>query len=129
MTAAPAVDELAPERGKEAFAQCIVVTIAHRSHGRVDAGQLAPRPKGDRGILRALIGMMDDVLWPALSQRHLEGVEHEPCAKVRGHGPADHASAEGVQHDRELEEPGPAGNVGVPSAAMPVSTLAIDSAC
>ncbi len=60
--------------------------------------------------------MVDDVLRTALSEGHIEGVEHELRAQVRGHGPTDHASTEGVEHDGEIEEPGPSGNVGSPRA-------------
>ena len=56
--------------------------------------------------------MVDHAVGAALPEGHVEGIEHEPCAQVIGHGPADHAAAEGVQHDGEEEEPGPGGDVG-----------------
>ena len=46
--------------------------------------------------------MVDDVPWPALADSHVEGVEHEVDAQVVGYRPADDASAEGIEHNREV---------------------------
>ncbi len=77
----------------------------------MDGRLAASRSEGDRGVLRSLVGMMDDVTWPALAERHVEGVQNQAGAQVAGHRPADDAPAEGVEHDRKVEEPGQGGQV------------------
>ncbi len=81
--------------------------VSDRPHGREQAGLPASFAEGDRGVLRALIGVMDEVFRPALLVRHLEGAEHEAGARVGGHGPADDTAAEGIQDDGQVEEAGP----------------------
>ena len=71
------VDELASEGGEEALAERIVVTVADRSHGRAHAGLAAAGSESDRGVLRSLVGMVDDILRPALPERHVDSVEHD----------------------------------------------------
>ena len=56
--------------------------------------------------------MVDHAVGPPLPERHVEGIEHELRAQVVGHGPAHHAAAEGIQHNSEVQEPGPGGDVG-----------------
>ena len=58
------------------------------------------------------IGVVDHAVGATLPERHVEGVEHELRAQVVSHGPADHAAAEGIQHDGEVQEPRPGGDVG-----------------
>ena len=57
------------------------------------------------------VAMVDHAVGPTVPERHVEGIEHELCAQVVGHGPAHHAAAEGIQHDGEEQEPGPGGDV------------------
>jgi hypothetical protein len=45
-------------------------------------------------------------------ERHLERVEHECGAHVRGELPAHHAAAVGVEHEGEEHQPLPASEVG-----------------
>jgi len=56
--------------------------------------------------------MVDHAVGATLPEGHVEGIEHEPRAQVIGHGPVDHAAAEGIQHDGEEQEPGPGRDVG-----------------
>ena len=124
MRAEPAaVEQLAFEGGEEALAHGVVVAIPDRSGGRAHAGVAAALAEGDRGVLRSLVGMVDHAVGPALPEGHVEGIEHEPCAQVVGHGPADHAAAEGIQHDGEEEEPGPGGDVGDVGAPKPIGCV------
>ncbi len=73
---------------------------------------LAPGPEGDRQCtMAALIGMVDHPGRASLPQRHVECVQHELSAQVVRHGPADHAATPGVDHDRQVQEPGPGRHV------------------
>src|SRR5207245_1861700 len=69
----------------------------------------------DAGVLRAAIGVMDQLdigAGAALAERHLESVEDEIGAHVRGELPADDLAAVRVDHEREEDEPFPAAQVG-----------------
>ncbi len=112
-----AVEQLAFLGSKKGLAKGIVVGIADRAHGRPHRRLAAPRSEGDRGVLRSLIGMMDDGRRPTLAEGHVEGVEHQAGAQMVGHGPADDAPAEDVEHHSKIEEAGrgrDVGNVGDP---------------
>ena len=62
--------------------------------------------EGDGCVLRAAVGMMDDILRPARRQRHVEGVERHPRFQIGRQGPPDDAPRPGVENDREIEEAG-----------------------
>ena len=102
---AGAVDQLALERGEEALGHRVVVRAADAAHRGTDAGEPAARAEGDRGVLTAAIGVMDESSERlALVDRHLERGEHELGAQVRRHRPAHDLAAEDVEHDRQVEE-------------------------
>ena len=103
---AATVDQLALEGREEGSAEGVVVGVADRAHGRPHPGLATARPEGDRGVLRALVGMVDDRVRPALPERHVEGVQDEPGAHIAGHRPAHHAPAEGAESDGEEQESG-----------------------
>ena len=63
------IEQLAFQRGEEALAHRVVVGIPDRAHGRPHIGLLAAQSQGDRGVLRALVAMVDDIGRPALGQR------------------------------------------------------------
>ncbi len=99
------VDQFAFEGGEEALGHGVVVAIADRSHGGSDAELAASGPEAERGVLRALVGVMDRLsIRPASPDRHLEGLEVERGPEVGLHGPTDHAAADDVEHDGEIEE-------------------------
>src|SRR5262249_27245968 len=62
-------EELALERGEEAFTERVVIAVADGSHRGADARLAAPRAKGDRRVLTALIRVMDHRRWPPLLHR------------------------------------------------------------
>jgi hypothetical protein len=51
---------------------------------------------------------------------HGQAVEHEPGAQMIRHGPSDHPPAIGIDHDRQVEEALPGGQVGDVSDPEPV---------
>ncbi len=109
---AVAIKKLALERGEEALAHRVVVCVADRSHRWPHAGLPAAFAEGDRGVLTALIGVMDHLARPPLEQRHVEGLEDELGPQMGLHRPADDSAAPRVQHDREIEEARPRRDVG-----------------
>jgi len=107
-----AVEQLTFEGGEEALGHRIVVAVAHRPHRGADADLLAAAPEADRGILAALVGVMDHRGRPALPNGHVERVEHELGLQMGGHRPAHDPAAADIEDDREIEESGPGGDVG-----------------
>jgi len=89
--------QLAFEGGEEALAQRVVVGVADRAHGWAQAGLTAAVAERDRGVLRALVGVVNDVVGSPLPDGPLERVEHQFRAQVVGHRPTDHPAAEGIE--------------------------------
>ena len=103
-TEAVAVQQLTLQRGKEALTQGIVIAVPNRSHGRPDTSSATTLAKGNRGVLSALVRMMDHALWTSLRQSHLQRIEHQLSPQVSLHGPAHHPAAEGIEHHSQIEE-------------------------
>src|SRR5215475_11306451 len=76
------IEQLAFERREEALAHRVVVRIADRTHRRADAHLATALAEGDRRVLAALIGMVDDVGRAALGERHVERLEDERGAEM-----------------------------------------------
>src|SRR6266478_6348461 len=68
---AVAIEQLALERREEALAHGVVVGIAHTAHRRPDAGLATAPTEGERGVLAALIRVIE-------SPRSV-GVARRPC--------------------------------------------------
>src|SRR5437667_6488677 len=66
------IEQLALEGREEALAQRVVVRVADRTHGRPDAGLATPLAEGHRGVLAALIRVMNDVRRPTLRDGHIQ---------------------------------------------------------
>ena len=67
--------------------------------------------------------MVDDGLGTALLEGHVESVQDQAGAQVVGHGPPDDAPAEGIEHDGQVEEPGPGRDVGNVGDPQPVGCI------
>ena len=78
--------------------------------------------------LAALVGVVDHPPRPALGHGHLQGVEDELGAEMRRHGPADDPATPGVQHDGQVEEAGPGGDLGDVSHPEPIRSRGRESA-
>jgi hypothetical protein len=86
----------------------VVVAVTARAHRGHHAGRLAALTQGHRGVLRALVGVMDHPLGrPAVPQGHVARRQDQLGAQVLGHGPADHPATEHIEHDRQGEQAGP----------------------
>src|SRR4051812_29825342 len=55
--------------------------------------------------LASLIGMMDHVLRPALSEGHVQGIQDQLGSQMVRHRPADHLAAPDIQDDSEIDKP------------------------
>lgn len=103
----------------------VVLGVADRSHGRPDAGDPAALGERGRGVVRSLVGVMDEAVSATLAERHVEGVEHERSPEMVGHRPADNAPAEGVEHHGEVEEVGPVGTWVMSATHRPFAASAV----
>ena len=92
------VEQFALESGKEALAQGVIVAIADRAHRRTDAGFPAALAEGQRGVLTALIGVVNDAFGTALLNSHVQGIHHQGGLEVSGHCPTDDFATPGI-HD------------------------------
>ena len=107
----PAVEELAFEGGEEALRHGVVIGVPDRSHRGADASLPTSFAEFDRGILRALIRMVDHARSAAADRAPCRGRRAPPAYAGRRHRPADDPSAERVQHDGQIEEAGPRWNI------------------
>ena len=105
------IEQLAFERGKEALRHRVVVGVADRPHRGAHARLPTSLAELDRGILRALIRMVDHAARPPLLERHVEGVEHDLPVQGARHRPAHDPTAERIEHDRQIEEASPGRNI------------------
>ena len=103
----PAVQQFAFQCREEAFGHGVVIRIADRAHRRHHAHLLAAFAERIAGVLTTLVGMMDNRLRPALSQRHVERTEHQIGTQMRRHRPADNAARPDIEHHRQIQETRP----------------------
>src|SRR5438309_1388479 len=106
------IEQLALEGREEALAQRVVVRVADRTHGRPDAGRATALAEGYRGVLAALIRVMNDVRRPTLRDGHIQRGQDELGPEMGFHRPADHAPTPRIEHDGEIQEAGPGRHVG-----------------
>ncbi len=76
------VEQFAFERGEKTLAQGVVETVAHRAHRRPHAGLVAALAEGRRGVLAAVVGVMNHPRRPALSERHVQCRQHQFGAQM-----------------------------------------------
>ena len=106
------VQQFTLQCGEEALAQRIVVAVSNRSHRRPDTRFPAAIAEGDRGVLAALIGVVDHPRWAPLPDCHPQGVEDQLSPQVRRHGPAHHSPAPGIHNDGQVQRARPGRDVG-----------------
>ena len=85
---AAAREQFAFQGREEAFAHRVIEAIADRAHRGAHSGCAAARAELDRGVLGALIGVMDDLGRAPLPQREVECLEHQLGAQMGFHRPA-----------------------------------------
>ena len=106
------INEFTFERSEEALRHGVVIAVSH------GAGRLAhPRfsaalTEDERGVLGAVVRVMDHVVRPTQLHRHLKSIQHDLHMHACGHRVADNAATEDVYDDCEVQEPGPSGDMG-----------------
>ena len=93
--------QLAFERRIEALAHRVVVTIADRAHRWDDPGFLTALPECNRGVLGALIRVVDDANRVPLMNGHVKRIEHELRLEMCFHRPTNNPTAEDVEYDSD----------------------------
>lgn len=104
-------EQFALECRVETFTHGVVVTVTDRTHRGPNAGFLTTFAECNRGVLAALIGMMNNVVRFSAVERHVERIEYEFGAQVIRHCPADDAPTENVEYDRKEQKSAPRWNV------------------
>lgn len=99
-----AIEQFTFQGGKETLAEGIIETIADRAHRRTDAGVSTALAKRQGSVLAALIGVMNDIFWVTLLDRHLQGIHHQGSLEMSGHCPTDDFAAPGI-HDNSQVQP------------------------
>ena len=99
-----AVDEFAFEAGEEALGHGVVEAVTGLSHGGQYAGFAAALAAGQGGVLAVSIGVVDDSPRSSLVEGHLQRAKDQVGAQVGGHRPARDSAAEGIEHDRQIQE-------------------------
>ena len=84
------VQQFTLQCGKETLAHCVIETVADRTHGGTYASFSAALPKSQRGVLAALIGVVNDILRTALPDRHSQRIQYQLGAQMGGHCPTNH---------------------------------------
>ena len=108
-------DQLGLEGVDEALGERVVVGVADRADRAQDVMVVEDLLKGEAGVLRAGIGVVDEVdvgAGLATRERHPQGIEDEIGAHVRRELPADDPSAEHVDDEAEEHHPLVAAHVG-----------------
>jgi len=87
------IQQLTFQAREEALGHRIVEAIANRSHRGTNAELLAAFAEGDRGVLTAMIGVMDHLLRTALGKSVFDRLQHQLRLQVIARfpvlGPAD----------------------------------------
>src|SRR5690349_18852572 len=107
-----AVKQFALKRGEKTLAHRVVETVAHRTYRRPHASLFAALAEGERGILTALVGMVNDAAGSSLLQCQVECLEHQFDPQRGLHRPTHDSAAENVEPHGQIEEAGPGWNVG-----------------
>jgi hypothetical protein len=66
------IEQLTLQRGEKTLAHRVVIAIANRAHGHADLSLMTPMAKGYRGVLRALVRVMNHLGWATLTTRHIQ---------------------------------------------------------
>src|SRR5688572_16508136 len=99
-----AIDELLFQCGEEALSNGVVPALAGAAHAHDGARQFEHVAIGLGSVLASTVGVMDEVAGrTAAPERHLECRDWELGPHVFGDSPADDATREQVDQDREVE--------------------------
>jgi hypothetical protein len=97
---ADTIQQLTLQGGEEGLSHRVVVAISNGAHRETHAGRLTALSEGKGGVLTALVGVVNGLGWPAPGESHLQGIQDQLGAQVRGHRPVDDPPAERIQDHR-----------------------------
>src|SRR5260370_16076643 len=78
---------------------------------RPHPGLVTAFAEGERGVLAAMVGVMNHRRRPALSERHVKRCQYQFGAQMSFHRPAHNLAAKRVEHHRQVKKAGPGWNV------------------
>ena len=107
-----AIEQFAFQSGEEALAEGIVETIPDRAHRRTNPGFSTALAERQGSVLAALIGVVDDIVWVPLVDRHAQGIHHQSSLEVSGHRPTDDFAAPSLHDNSQVQPTRPSRNVG-----------------
>ena len=99
------IEQLTLQRSEKTLAHRIVIAISNRPHRDSNLPLMTPIAKGHRGVLRTLVRVMNHLGWATLTTRHIERIEYQLGAHMRGHGPPHYPAAKDIEHHRQIEKP------------------------
>jgi len=98
-------EEFALQGGEETLGHGVVIAVADRPHGAADADRVAALPEEQRGVLAAMVGVVNDPLTrPPVPDGHLQRGHDQFGAQVISHGPAHDPATERVQDHGQIQE-------------------------
>src|SRR5258706_7685351 len=98
-------EEFALQGGEETLGHGVVIAVADRPHGAADADRVAALPEEQRGVLAAMVGVVNDPRTrPPVPDGHLQRGHDQFGAQVISHGPAYDPATERVQDHGQIQE-------------------------
>ena len=92
------------QASEEALAQDFFVTVAALTHGWSDASLSVFSPKATLMYCDPLVAVVDHLIGSAHVKGQVLGVLDQLASQMVGHGPAVHATTEGVLDHLEIED-------------------------
>src|ERR1700679_3005150 len=94
------------QRAHETFRHRIVPWTTGPAHGGLNTGPFEPADVIATGVLDALIGVMDQRArrYVTVANGHGQCRQRQFGPQMLRHRPADHAPAESIQHNRQVNE-------------------------
>src|SRR6185295_20415463 len=102
------------EEADDRFGKRIVIRVAAAADGRLDAGVGQPFRIPHRHVLRAAIAVMNQIAGmdvAAVIDGLVQGIEDKISHQGRGDAPADDASREDIDDERDIDKAPPGRNV------------------
>src|SRR5579859_8252580 len=76
-------EEFTLQRGEEALGHRVIIAVAHRSHRAANADRLAALAEEQRGVLAAVVRMVNDTLTGSpVPDGHLQCADHKLRAQM-----------------------------------------------
>ena len=109
------MDDLGLVETVDRFGQGVVVAVADAADRRLDPGLGQALGVFDRDVLAAAIAVMDQAAamdGPPVMEGLLQRIEHEAGVRRPAGPPADDPPSIGIDHEGDVDEPGPGRDIG-----------------